>query len=118
MMTQLDPALEELTVGRLRTLFRGLHAWRAAAEDNGIDQITYDGHTYDLFDIEFIYDFSQANLSQRQAEAIHYFLVEGMREEDVAANIMGLDPANPIGMYATNGMKRLIEMISKGEVFC
>ena len=39
-----------------------------------------------------------------------YFLVGNRRERDVAI-MMGINPSNPIGMAATDGLVRLIEMV-------
>ena len=50
-------------------------------------------------------------LSDRQAQAIRMFLVDGMFEAD-CAELMGVSRTNPIGMYATNGLERIVMLIN------
>lgn len=112
-----DSDLDDLTVDVLRGLFRNLLYWRSLVENtvsgtNGLDveSITNDGVTWVIWDIERLYEVSQKHLPKRQAQAIHMFLVMNMREREVA-RLMGISESNPIGMYATDGLKRLIEMV-------
>lgn len=104
-----------LTVTVLRELFRNLQAWRAAFETDGIETITDpDGNIWCLWDIEYLY--SQIHLlSPRQRESIQLCLVENVKEVD-AARLMGVSETNPVAMYATLGLKKLIELVSKGEL--
>jgi hypothetical protein len=111
-----DESLLALDVGTLRTILKGLECWRATYEDYNVASVTWEGHEYHILDIEHIYDVSQRELAPRQAQAIKYFLVGNLREVDVA-EMMGIAPTNPIGMYATDGLKRLIEMIQDREMF-
>lgn len=115
----MDAGLDALTVDTLRDLFRGLQQWRSTVEGTvsmgtgaamDMECILYEGNEWCLFDIERLYRISQTHLTPRQAQAINYFLVQGMREQDVAIQ-MGIKPSNPIGMYATDGLACLIEMI-------
>lgn len=114
-----DTSLDALTVDLLRSMFRNLIQWRSLCErtisqGRGLDPsvITCDGHSWDIQDIERLYALSQDPrvLFPRQSQAIRFFLVENRKESDVAA-LMGIKPTNPIGMYATDGLSRLIEMI-------
>jgi hypothetical protein len=99
---------EALDVTTLRMLFRNLLAFRALYEDCGIDEITSpDGVTFSLWDLERLYD-CVPQLPVRQAQAIEWCLVRGEREKDVAVR-MGLKPNNPVAMYATLGLQKLIE---------
>lgn len=104
-----------LSVTVLRELFRNLQAWRAAFETDGIETITDpDGNDWCLWDIEYLY--SQIHrLSPRQREAIQLCLVENVKEVD-AARLMGVSETNPVAMYATLGLKKLIELVGKGDL--
>lgn len=111
-----DDALMCLDVPTLRKIFKGLECWRASYEDHGIDMLTWDGLQYHIMDIEALYSASQTSLAPRQAQSIALFLVGNLRETDVA-RIMGIAPTNPIGMYATDGLCRLIEMVQQRILF-
>lgn len=111
-----DSAIMALDVPTLRTILKGLECWRAAREDHGIDSISWEGHEYHIMDIEAIYLASQVYLAPRQAQAIQHFLVGNLREVDVAT-MMGISPTNPIGMYASDGLTKLVEMIQNRELF-
>jgi hypothetical protein len=52
-------------------------------------------------------------LPDRQRQAIELFLILNKPEDEVALS-MGLAPTNPIGMYATAGLTRLLRMIDEG----
>lgn len=60
-------------------------------------------------------DYDKANpcLPVRQQQAIELFLVWNMPEEE-AALAMGLTKTNPIGMYATSGLGRLLNLMDEG----
>jgi DNA-directed RNA polymerase specialized sigma24 family protein len=92
-----------------------LQAFRSFYESEGQDTITSsDGRSYNLFDIEHL--FKQIDrLSPRQAQAIRLCLVNNVLEKE-AAKIMGVSETNPVMMYATNGLKRICEMIASGEI--
>lgn len=100
----------KLTVGILREMFRHLEAFRLAYQDHNLDTITWDGVSYSLWDMEALYRASQTLLSTQQARAIKLFLVDGMFEAD-AAEMMQVSRSNPVGMYATDGIKRLILLV-------
>ncbi len=105
-----------LTVDRLRVLLRGLQLWRAALEDLGIDTVVdEDGNEWVIWDIEAIFRASRHCLTRRQSQAIEFFLVGGMREQDVAER-MGIRPTNPIGMYATDGLRTLVPGLQNGSI--
>lgn len=102
-----------LSVELLRSLFKNLEQFRAYNEDRGLDHITGpDGVVWSIWDIERLYEASQRMLSPRQAQAIRLFLVHGMFEAD-AAEMMGVSRSNPIGMYATDGLVRLIYLANE-----
>lgn len=104
-----------MQVSVLRELFRNLQAFRAFYEAEGQDTITGpDGQDYCLFDIEHLY--SQVTLlSPRQRQAIELCLVSNVKEKQ-ASQIMGVSETNPVMMYATNGLKKICEMIERGEM--
>jgi DNA-directed RNA polymerase specialized sigma24 family protein len=105
----------KLTVGVLRELLRNLQQWRSLYESEGVDTLTGpDGRGYSLHDLEYLYS-NLSRLPKRQAQAITLYLVQGMREVD-AAVAMGLSPSNPIGIYASVGLKRLLGMIEEGQL--
>lgn len=96
-------------------MLRNLQAFRAAYESDGVDSITApDGQVWSLFDVEHIYE-HRVKLSPRQKQAIELCLVWNVREKD-AAHIMGVSQTNPVAMYATLGIKRLIVMIEAGDL--
>ena len=104
-----------LTTGLVREMFRHLQAFRDAYSDHGVDLITWDGVGWSLWDIEALYESSQTLLSPRQAQAIDLFLVQGMFESQ-AALVMGVSSTNPIGMYATDGINKLIRLVNDHRV--
>ena len=104
-----------MQVNVLRELFRNLQAFRAFYEAEGQDTITGpDGREYCLFDVEHLYEQVRV-LSPRQRQAIELCLVGNVKEKQ-ASKIMGVSETNPVMMYATNGLKRICQMIDAGEV--
>lgn len=104
-----------IQVNVLRELFRNLQAFRAFYEAEGQDTITGpDGRQYCLFDIEHLYAQVRV-LSPRQRQAIELCLVGNVKEKE-ASRIMGVSETNPVMMYATNGLKRICQMIEEGAV--
>jgi len=98
----------DLDVSLLRSLFRNLLAFRALYQDQGIDEITGPGGVvFSLWDLEALYE-KVPSLPPRQAQAIEWCLVRGEREEDVAVK-MGLRPTNPVAVYATLGLQKLVK---------
>ena len=111
----------------LRVLFRCLHQFRALHESEGIYEITApNGVSWSLLDIEYLYsaamrrptgnkehDRERPCLPLRQQQAIELFLVLN-KPEDEAAEIMGLSRTNPIGMYATSGITKLLKLLDEG----
>lgn len=104
-----------MDVATLRELFRNLLAFRAFYEMYGIDTVhAPNGQAYSLWDVEYLYK-QVEKLARRQRQAIELFLVEDLRERE-AAEEMGLSPTNPIGMYVTDGLARIITMYEEGEL--
>ena len=102
-----------LDVRTLRECFRQLQQWRSFYESDGVDTInTPEGDEISLWDIDYLYN-QLHRLPKRQREAIELYLVQNMRESD-AAVAMGVSPTNPVGIYATVGLNKLVEMIESG----
>jgi hypothetical protein len=116
-------------VNSLRLLFRTLMLLQSRNEAEGIDEIVCpNGAVWSLYDIEYwyqqamrrptgnlAYDREHPTLPLRQQQAIQLFLVMGVPEEQ-AALIMGLKQTNPIGMYATSGLTKLLRFYDEGRL--
>lgn len=101
-----------LTVAILRELFRNLQAFRAFFENESQDTITDGlGREWCLWDIEYLYECRHWALSPRQAEAIELCLYQN-RTEVEAAVLMGVSPTNPVAMYATDGLRKLVALVA------
>jgi hypothetical protein len=102
-------------VTELRELFRSLVALRATYEETGLEEVvSAAGNVWSLWDLEYLLDATQ-RLTQRQQQVITLCLVHNMREKDAAVAI-GVAETNPVMMYATLGLQRLLEMIEGGEL--
>jgi hypothetical protein len=102
----------------LRNLFRHLHAFRALYETDGVSEITDpDGVRWSLWDLEELYRVAVKTtmLPFRQRQAIELFLVLNL-SEDTVATLMSIRASNPIGMYATSGLTRLLQEMDAGNV--
>lgn len=100
----------DLTVSLLRELLRNLLAWRSLYTSDGVDTITCpDGRSVSLWDLEYLYEASQVILPIRQRQAIRLCLVMNYSEQD-AADVMHIDQTNPVAMYATSGLEKIIHM--------
>ena len=69
---------------------------------------------YQLHDIQYLYE-CRSMLSPRQMEAIEMCLYRDIREKDVSL-LMGVSPTNPVAMYATNGLERILAMMNAGKL--
>jgi hypothetical protein len=102
-------------VSELRELLRHLRAFRAVYEETGMDDIpTPDGTVWSLWDLEYL-ESQLCRLTLRQRQAITLCLVHNMRERD-AAVAMGVSATNPVSMYASLGLQRLLDMVDAGEL--
>jgi hypothetical protein len=103
-------------VSELRDLFRYLSDFRATYESTGLDVITTPhGNTWSLWDLEYLYRIACERLTLRQQQAITLCLIHGVKESD-AAELMGVSRTNPVMMYASLGLQRLIDMMDFGEL--
>lgn len=106
--------MERLSVGLLRELFRHLQAFRSLFEAEGVDTLTGpDGQQWSLWDLEDLYREAEG-LPCRQKEAIDLCLIANVRERD-AAVMMGVSPTNPVAMYATSGLEKLVDLVNSGQ---
>jgi hypothetical protein len=111
----------------MRKLFRFYLQFKSLYESDGQCEITApNGSVWSLFDIQYLYkiamrrptgnkeyDKTHPCLPIRQQQAIELFLILNMPEDQVAV-IMGLSPTNPIGMYATSGITKLLKFLDEG----
>jgi hypothetical protein len=116
-------------VNSLRLLFRSLRMFESVHESDGITEIVApNGCVWNLFDIQYLYrvamrgptgnkkfDRLHPTLPLRQRQAIELFLVLNV-PEDEAAVIMGLKRTNPVGMYATSGLTKLLKFHDEGRL--
>lgn len=73
-----------------------------------------DGRDYNVHDIEYLYS-CRITLSPRQRQAIELCLYQNYKEKE-AARIMGVSETNPVAMYATDGLRKLCDLIEAGEL--
>lgn len=107
----------ELSVTVLRELLRNLQLFEALYETEGIDILTAsDGRQVSLWDAQYLYEQRKhPSLSPRQRQAIELFLYENMTESSTS-EIMGISGTNPIGMYATDGLRKIVELANTGAL--
>lgn len=105
-----------LEVSTLRELFRHLQAFHSAYESDGIDTITDPdtGDLYCLWDLDYLRT-QLWRLPPRQRQAIELCLIRNLKESD-AAKEMGVSPTNPVSMYATSGLQKLVDMVNSGAL--
>lgn len=104
-----------LDVKTLRELFRNLQSWNALFETEGIETLLGpDGTEYHLADVKYLYA-CRTRLSPRQRQAIELCLYEQVKERD-ASCLMGIQESNPVAMYATNGLRKLVELANTGQL--
>lgn len=124
MASRTDPRVETL-----RKLFRHYLQFKSLYESDGQCEITApNGAVWSLFDIQYLYEVAMRRptgnkeydrlhpcLPIRQQQAIELFLVLNM-PEDEAAEMMGLSRTNPVGMYATSGLTKLLKFLDEGHL--
>jgi hypothetical protein len=102
-------------VTELRELFRQLLAIRSTYQETGLEEVVSPaGNVWSIWDLEYLLKATQ-RLSQRQQQAITLCLVHGMREKQAAVS-MGVSETNPVMMYATLGLQRLLDMVDEGSL--
>lgn len=104
-----------LTVTLLRELFRNYQQWKSLYESEQLEVLTGpDGQEYSIWDLESLYA-QIPTLPKRQYQAIELYLVQNMKEAEAAVR-MGVSATNPIGIYASVGLQKLINMAEAGLV--
>jgi hypothetical protein len=104
----------DLSVGVLRELMRNVQMFRSLRESDGIDIIRDDeGVEWCLDDIEYLIDVALPQLPHQQRRAIELCLIENVKEKE-AAVMMGVSPTNPVAMYATLGLRKIVDWIDDG----
>jgi hypothetical protein len=100
----------------MRGLLRGLQAWRSSYESLEVAETLVDpaGREWVLWDVERFYD-HRRRLPERMRVAIELMLYEGRFERDVARS-MGISESNPVGVYVTVGLVRLLAMARTGRL--
>jgi hypothetical protein len=99
----------------LRELFRHLMHWETLFESDAVDVLTGpDGAQYHLSDIQYLYE-CRKFLSPRQKQAIELCLYHNVKEKE-ATKIMAVSETNPVMMYATTGLRKIILMIENKEL--
>lgn len=102
-------------VGTLRELLRYLQTWEEYHRQyGGLETVARGNHVYHLQDIQYLYACRRL-LTPRQRQAIELCLYEDRREVDVAL-MMNVSPTNPVAMYATNGLRRIISLAMSGDL--
>lgn len=99
-----------------RELIRNLQHWRALYEaDEAPDVLTAgDDVEYCLWDVEKFYA-ARSSLPERQQMTIQMNLYEDRSEKD-CAKAMGIGLNNPVAMYGTVGLTRLLAKAVSGEI--
>lgn len=106
-----------LSVRTLRELFRNIQQFRALYETEGIDEVMGpDGDVHSYFDLEYLYR-QLPLLPKRQQQAIELCLVQNMVESEAAVT-MGVSATNPVSMYATSGLEKLVVLVNSGGLRC
>lgn len=97
-------------------MFRNLQAFRSLYEADGVDVLPDpSGQMWSLWDLEYLLEEGLPLLPVRQRQSIMLCLVLNMRERD-AAILMGVSPTNPVSMYASSGLMKLLEMMDEGTL--
>lgn len=103
-------------VNRLREAFRNLQAWHALYESREVDEVitSSSGESWSIWDVDYLYS-QRFRLPPQMRAAIEFFLYENMLEKDAAVR-MGVSASNPVAMYATVGLTKLVAMARNGEL--
>lgn len=99
-----------------RELIRNLQHWRALYEAREAPEVLVagDGHEYCLWDVERFYA-ARHLLPDRQERTIRLNLYEDRSEREIA-EILGIGRNNPVAIYGTVGLTRLLALAVKGDV--
>lgn len=103
-------------VNRYRELIRNLQSWRSLFEALEVPDVLTDpsGREVALWDIEYFYE-QRTRLPEQMRTAIELCLFENVLERE-AAKRMGTSESNPVSVYATVGVTKLLRMARDGEL--
>ena len=100
-----------------RELIRNLQAWHSMFESLQVGDTLIsgvDGAEYSLWDIDYLYD-QRHRLPEQMRRAIELCLYENVLEKQ-AAVLMGVAESNPVAVYATVGLTRLLALAYTGDL--
>lgn len=99
-----------------RELIRNLQVWRSLYEASEVEDVLIgpDGRSYGLWDIERLYE-ARTRLPQQMQRSMELCWYENVLEKD-AAERMGVSRSNPVGVYATVGLTRLLGLAYTGDL--
>lgn len=99
-----------------RDMLRNLQLWTSMRESGEIGDVinSADGRKWHLTDIQRFYGF-RTMLPPRMRQAVELFLYDN-RLEKQSAKIMGVSLTNPVAMYATVGLTRLLGHAHRREL--
>lgn len=108
------PCTQEVDIHR--NLVRNLQAWHSLYEAREVDEILIaaDGNSYCLWDLDSFYA-GRTSLPAQMCTAIELCLYQNIFERE-AAVLMGVSASNPVSIYATIGLTRLIGQAYQGEL--
>lgn len=106
-----------VVVNTHRELIRNLQAWHSMFESLQVSDTLVsgvDGAEYSLWDIDYLYA-QRARLPEQMCRAIELCLYENVLEKK-AAVLMGVAESNPVAVYATVGLTRLLALALAGDL--
>lgn len=104
-------------VNTLRELFRNLQAWHSLYEAREVEDTLTSaetGMTWTLFDVDYLYE-QRSRLPQQMRVVIELYLYQNLLEEETAIRL-GVARTNPVAIYATAGLTKLVAMAKGGEL--
>jgi DNA-directed RNA polymerase specialized sigma24 family protein len=108
--------MEGISVSVLREMFRNLAAFRSLYEDTGQEVIKDpSGREWSILDLEYLLEQARERLPRQQRLAIELCLVHNVKESE-AAVLMGVAASNPVAVYATLGLKKMVRYIEAGQL--
>lgn len=99
-----------------RELLRNLQHWHSLYEAMEVPDtlVAADKQSYCLWDIDRLYS-ERHRLPERQRSALELCLFENLAEKTAAVR-MGIAESNPVAVYATVGLCRLLGWAMSGEL--
>lgn len=99
-----------------RELVRNLQAWHSLFESQEAPEVLVasDGRSYSLWDVDCFYE-QRVLLPEQMRRSMELCLYQNVLERD-AAVLMGVAATNPVAVYATVGLTRLLSLAYNGEL--